>query len=343
MGCSKYFVYIRYRITPRVHKFEKEENKVDKNKMDKKKKIGLAVCGVIALYVVIAVFFQYHYFIGTKVNGYSCGFRSVSKTKELIREDIKSYKIVIKERDKKKESISSSQVKLAFKDDGKLENIKERQKGYAWITALFQSQNYKDAITLTVDEDAFNNTYKNLNAFNKDMVIAPVDAYSTYDAASNSYSIVPEVYGNTVKRKQFKPILKEAILNMEKSIDIEKKDCYKNPVYKKDTKEVVKANKTLNKYVQETITYDFDDRTEQLHGKDFSKWLYETDKHEVKVHSEMAAKYIKKLAKKYDTVGIKRHFTSICGNDVSVSGGTYGWKIDQEEETKNLVKTIKEP
>ena len=89
MGCSKYFVYIRYRITPRVHKFEKEENKVDKNKMDKKKKIGLAVCGVIALYVVIAVFFQYHYFIGTKVNGYSCGFRSVSKTKELIREDIK--------------------------------------------------------------------------------------------------------------------------------------------------------------------------------------------------------------------------------------------------------------
>ena len=88
-------------------------------------------------------------------------------------------------------------MKLAFKDDGKLENIKAGQKGYAWITALFQSQNYKDAITLTVDKDAFNDTYTNLNAFNKDMVIAPVDAYSAYDAASNSYSIVPEVYGNT--------------------------------------------------------------------------------------------------------------------------------------------------
>ena len=60
-----------------------------------------------------------------------------------------------------------------------------------------------------------------------------------------------------------------------------------------------------------------------------------------KVHSEMAAKYIKKLADKYDTVGIKRNFTSICGNKVSVSGGTYGWRIDQKAETKNLVKTIK--
>ena len=157
--------------------------------MDKKKKVGLAVLIIIALYVAASIFFQYHYFIGTKVNGYSCAFRSVSKAKELIKKDVKSYKITIKERDKKKESISSSQVKLAFKDDGKLENIKAGQKGYAWITALFQSQNYKDAITLTVDNDAFNDTYKNLNAFNKDMVIAPVDAYSTYDAASNSYSI----------------------------------------------------------------------------------------------------------------------------------------------------------
>ena len=44
-----------------------------------------------------------------------------------------SYKITIKERNKKKESISFSQVNLAFKDDGKLEGIKAQQKGYAWI------------------------------------------------------------------------------------------------------------------------------------------------------------------------------------------------------------------
>ena len=181
---------------------------------------------------------------------------------------------------------------------------------------FFTSVSYTH-LTLTMDDTAFNDIYNNLNAFNKDMVVAPVDAYSTYDKATNSYSIVPEVYGNTVKKKKLKPLLKEAILNMDKSIDIEKNDCYKNPAYKKDTKEVVEANKTMNKYVQETITYDFDDRTEELKGKKISKWLYETDKHEVKVHSEMAAKYIKKLADKYDTVGIKRNFTSICGNKVS--------------------------
>lgn len=126
--------------------------------MDKKKKVGLAVLIIIALYVAASIFFQYHYFIGTKVNGYSCAFRSVSKAKELIKKDVKSYKITIKERDKKKESISSSQVKLAFKDDGKLENIKAGRRDMRGH-ALFQSQNYKDAITLTVDKDAFRYIY----------------------------------------------------------------------------------------------------------------------------------------------------------------------------------------
>ena len=70
--------------------------------MNKQKKIGLAVLVVILLYAAISVFFQYHYFIGTKVNGYSCGFRSVSKTKELIKEDIKAYKITIKEEIRKR-------------------------------------------------------------------------------------------------------------------------------------------------------------------------------------------------------------------------------------------------
>ena len=143
--------------------------------MNKQKKIGLAVLVVILLYAAISVFFQNHYFIETKVNGYSWGFRSESKTKELIKEDIKAYKITIKERNKKKESISFSQVNLAFKDDGKLEGIKAQQKGYAWITALFQSQDYRDAITLTMDDTAFNDTYNNLNAFNKDMDIKPVE------------------------------------------------------------------------------------------------------------------------------------------------------------------------
>ena len=40
-------------------------------------------------------------------------------------------------------------------------------------------------------------------------------------------------------------------------------------------------------------------------------------------------------------MGVKREFTSIAGNHVTVEGGTYGWKIDQEAEVSKLIGQIK--
>ncbi len=43
-----------------------------------------------------------------------------------------------------------------------------------------------------------------------------------------------------------------------------------------------------------------------------------------------------RLAEKYDNIGAERNFTSLSGRQINVSGGTYGWKIDQEKETAQL-------
>ena len=47
-------------------------------------------------------------------------------------------------------------------------------------------------------------------------------------------------------------------------------------------------------------------------------------------------KYIGELADKYDTKGKSRKFTTATGNTVTVEGGAYGWKINQDEEYKAL-------
>ena len=53
-------------------------------KLDNKKKFGVIIGIVIVLYLLISLFFQSHYFPGTKINGCSCGFRSVKKVKKKI-------------------------------------------------------------------------------------------------------------------------------------------------------------------------------------------------------------------------------------------------------------------
>lgn len=48
-----------------------------------------------------------------------------------------------------------------------------------------------------------------------------------------------------------------------------------------------------------------------------------------------------RFRKTYDTVGTTRTITSPTGKTVEVSGGTYGWSIDEEAETQNLIASIK--
>lgn len=309
--------------------------------LDMKKKVGAVVLAGAAAYGLLSLFFQYHYYPGTVVNGYKCGFHSVKKMKETIMESVDEYAITLKERDSNQETIRSSQIGLKFVDDGKLEALKADQKGYAWITFVTRDDQYEDGITLKVDEEAFAATVGNLNAFNEGMVVAPVDAWSDYNKEKNEYFIVEEIYGNTVKKDVFVETLKNAVLNQKAVMNLEEDGCYENPVYKKDSEEVLKANETLNKYVSTDIIYDFDDRQKELKGKTIHKWLSVTKNQKVKINEEKAAEYVKKLADKFDTVGIKRSFTSIVGNSVTVEGGTYGWKIDQEKETKKLIKLIK--
>lgn len=310
-------------------------------KLDKKKKSAVIIGIVIVMYLLISLFFQYHYFPGTEINGYSCGFHSVKKIKKTVEKSIKEYKITLIERDGKKETISSEQVGLAFMDDGGLEKIKKDQKGYAWITSLFCENDFPEGMNFMVDETAYKDTFNSLNAFDSDKVVAPVDAFSQYDEDNNSYFIVEEIYGNTVKKKKFYSVLKNAIQCQEEEIDIDKVGCYKNPDYKKDSPEILKSNTLLNRYVSTDITYDFEDRTEELTGKKIHKWLSVTKEFKIKIDEDKVKQYVSNLAEKFDTVGVKREFTSIAGNQISVKGGTYGWKIDQEEEVSKLISQIK--
>ena len=57
--------------------------------------------------------------------------------------------------------------------------------------------------------------------------------------------------------------------------------------------------------------------------------------------AEKIASYIYKLGKKYDTRGISREFLTYDDRKEQISGGDYGWVIDQEKEVKALEALIK--
>ena len=87
------------------------------------------------------------------------------------------------------------------------------------------------------------------------------------------FKIVPEVLGNTVKKKALIKLIGEDLSTGITKIDLEKENLYKLPKYYAKDKVVTDALAKANKYAGGTITYDFDYTTETLDYETIQDWV----------------------------------------------------------------------
>lgn len=89
-----------------------------------------------------------------------------------------------------------------------------------------------------------------------------------------------------------------------------------------------------------TVTYQFGDQSEVLDSDRILSWLQEKEDGSVAIDEQQAKAFVKELAEKYDTAYTTRTFHTTGGRDIQIAQGDYGWRIDQEAETKHLLELL---
>ena len=89
-----------------------------------------------------------------------------------------------------------------------------------------------------------------------------------------------------------------------------------------------------------TVTYQFGDQSEVLDSDRILSWLKEQEDGSVAIDEQQAKAFVKELAEKYDTAYTTRTFHTTGGRDIQIVQGDYGWRIDQEAETKHLLELL---
>ena len=89
-----------------------------------------------------------------------------------------------------------------------------------------------------------------------------------------------------------------------------------------------------------TITYQFGDQSEVLDNDRILSWLKEQEDGSIAIDEQQAKAFVKELAEKYDTAYTHRTFHTTAGRDIQITQGDYGWRIDQEAETKHLLELL---
>lgn len=287
-------------------------------------------------------YYKDKFFKGTVINHIKCEELNVDQVEELIREKVEDYSIQIEFREGVTEEISGNDIDYQYVSDGSVEKLMEEQNPLLWITGYFSEKEYEIPHNITFDEQKLEKEIEGLDSMKEDAQLEPEDAYVIFE--DESFVIKEEVYGTKLKEDVLKNAVSEAVQNSETQVSAEENDAYVMPELTKESEEIIKEQEQLNELVKVSVTYKLPDGKKVLNGNTLRKWLDVDEDGNYFIDEEKFEKkikeYVEKLAEEVDTVGKERPFHTTSGLDVTVKGGSYGWKINQKKEIKALTENI---
>lgn len=311
-----------------------------------------AVCGGVVvlvgavgggLYWHESLKYQTCFLPGTIVDGMDVTGKTASEVEDAITEQLKGYTLTINGREELSESITGESVGLYAEFDDTLEKAVAAQKPMNWGKYRFGkavNEVNTDAL-LHYSSEMLDEAVAGLSCMDRENMREPQDArISDYDSVTGSYTIIKEDEGTELLEDKVKEAVATAIMSLAESVDLEERGCYLAPSVTSEDEALKTACETMNKYVGAKITYKFGDKAETLNGNEIHNWLT-VNGTSVSVSEAKAAEYVKNLASAYNTAYKPKTLKTSYGKNVTITTGSYGWKIDQTKETAALVSLIK--
>lgn len=330
---------------PRKHMRKRRSAMRKKRKKKAKKSMGKkpwiiagSIVGVLAIiYLGVAVFFMSHFLMNTTVNGKDFSGKTVADVEEYLKEQVADYQLTVLEQNNTSDVITGSEISLSYKENSQVEDALKKQNQLLWITSLFSRSRASVTIQVEYDQNALDEKIQNLQAVTAEQT-DPVAAHPEYDG--NSFVVAKEQYGTKVDMETLKAKIEQYISEFNPTLDMMDEQCYVMPKYTSDSPEVQAACDEMNTYLKASITYPMDENI-VVDKALISGWVTYDDEMNVTFNEDAVREWMREFGSKYDTVGTTRTITTPTGKTAEVSGGTYGWSVDEDTETQNLINSIK--
>ena len=298
---------------------------------------GVVICLLVG-YVSLAVYYQDRFYPGTVINGNSCGGEKVEDIKEVVRKKTEDYSLTIKEKDDKAEVISGDTIKLQYKDDKKLDKVKEKQNSWLWPMQIFKEQTYKISVEHSYDQASFAEAVNQLTCMQDENMTQPQDAKVEDDGTA--YQVVPEVEGTALDKEKTLAVIKKAVDERKQEISLTEEECYLKPSVLQNDENLIKEAEQLNKITATQITVNFGNGTETVTRDMLKSWLVKGEDGTYTFDINLVKPVVIGWSEKYNTYGKPRDFKTTGGGTVRLTTGDYGWRVWQDKTTDALIAAL---
>lgn len=293
---------------------------------------------LLTAYAAVAIYFGFHFYEGTLIYGIDCSQMTVEEVKAEVADKLDEYVLQVVGRNDRIESIDAAQIELTFVDNSSIDRMLRAQHSYIWPIMILLEKSSLSSVAFSYDEEKAKEALEELNCMNESIAVAPQDAYMT--TTDTGFEIVPEIMGTTLNPEKTLEAVLDALDKGASSVSLEEKECYVNPQIYSDNEALVAETAAKDKLAQAYITYDFGDRSEVVNAPVIAEWIAEMSDGTYVIDDMAVTEYVESLAAKYDTFGLTRTFYTSIGTVETLTGGDYGWCIDQEATIVALMQAL---
>lgn len=260
-----------------------------------------------------------------------------------VEEQIGKYSLRVIERQADgptlEEEISGSDIGISYGSTVPLQNIIQGQNRFLWF--LKQDTVYETEAVYSYEEAALVERVGELRGFQEEFIKEPTDAYIADYVPGSGFELVAESQGNRLNRNKTIEVIKAAVDRLDERVDLDEAGCYEEPRVTSEDAGLQDIYARLQNYVNVVITYPFGSEKEVLDGNTIVSWIT-VDGERVTFDQTMAKEYVASLRKKYDTIFRPRKFQTSYGTEVLIDQGDYGWWMDTEQETEELIRMLEQ-
>lgn len=304
-----------------------------------KKRLGI-ICGSILLAAAVVyfsgvIYYSYHFMARTHIGTFDCSNMSAEKAREYIQNEIDNYAFTFYEKGGKTETIKGDEIYFSCTGVEDLKNILNMQNPFRWVT--FQARQLPNDVSVSYNEDVLYNRITEMN-FMADSRSGMEGSTSKIKYENGQYTVEDNGSAEIVSTNNVFNRVRPKIYQLYKGMSLEKEGCYQGMADDDTMKGVLAA---LNKYVNTKVTYIGSRNGAVLDKNTISQWLTVDENYNIHIDEKLVRDYINNLAQNYDSVGKERTFKTTGGNEVKISGGNYGWLVNNQKETEELLNIIR--
>lgn len=314
---------------------EPEKEEIQPVKKSGWKKVGIVIGALLLAYCGIAMYFTQAFYYGTEINGESYAFATVNSFYKEQEKLVDSYTLTFETIDGNQEVITADEIELAYIENAEVAELIKQQNAFLWPEMFLNSTSSSFEIEVEYSEEACSIIVSQLELMDEEHMTEPINAYIEFQ--EDTFCIVAHEWGTSIEESALFTAIDAYVLEMKSELNLAEEGCYKEPEYMEDSEELIAEAETFNLAIQGTITYA---EGEVIDKETLVSWMEISDENEISFSEEKIEAFVTTLADKYNTVGSNRTFISAIGETVEVSGGSYGWIVDEYAEVEQILADI---